>query len=42
MAEREKPYEEARKDAEAFLRGDSFRPEVFRSRYENKKTTRED
>jgi len=33
MAERTKPYEEARKDAEAFFRGDSFRSEVFLSRY---------
>ncbi len=29
MAEPTKPYEEARKDAEAFFRGDSFRSEVF-------------
>jgi hypothetical protein len=42
MAERKKPYEEARKDAEAFLRGDRISPEIFPSRYENKKATRED
>jgi ribonucleoside-diphosphate reductase alpha chain len=33
MARQTKPYEEARKDAEAFFRGDSLRTEVFLSRY---------
>jgi len=33
MARQAKPYEEARKDAEAFFRGDSLRTEVFLSRY---------
>jgi ribonucleoside-diphosphate reductase alpha chain len=33
MARRGKPYEEARKDAEAFFRGDRLRTEVFLSRY---------
>jgi len=33
MADRTKPYEEARKDAEAFFLGDSLRTEVFLSRY---------
>ena len=32
MANRAKPNEEARKDAEAFFRGDSLRTEVFHSR----------
>jgi hypothetical protein len=32
MANRAKPNEEARKDAEAFFRGDSLRTEVFLSR----------
>ncbi len=30
MARQAKPYEEARKGAEAFFRGDSLRTEVFR------------
>lgn len=33
MARKAKPYEEARKDAEAFFRGDNLRTEVFLSRY---------
>ena len=33
MTRKAKPYEEARKDAEAFFRGDSLRTEVFLSRY---------
>src|SRR5660398_210044 len=33
MANRAKPNEEARKDAEAFFLGDSLRTEVFLSRY---------
>jgi ribonucleoside-diphosphate reductase alpha chain len=33
MARQSKPYEEARKDAEIFFRGDSLRIEVFLSRY---------
>ncbi|MGE5285413.1 MAG: adenosylcobalamin-dependent ribonucleoside-diphosphate reductase [Actinomycetota bacterium] len=33
MARQAKPYGEARKDAEAFFRGDSLRTEVFLSRY---------
>ncbi len=33
MARRAKGYEEARKDAESFFRGDSLRAEVFLSRY---------
>lgn len=33
MARQAKPYEEARKGAEAFFRGDSLRTEVFLSRY---------
>jgi ribonucleoside-diphosphate reductase alpha chain len=33
MNRKAKPYEEARKDAEAFFRGDSLRTEVFLSRY---------
>ncbi|MCL5884188.1 MAG: ribonucleoside-diphosphate reductase, adenosylcobalamin-dependent, partial [Deltaproteobacteria bacterium] len=33
MARKAKPYEEARKDAEAFFPGDSLRTEVFLSRY---------
>jgi len=33
MARQAKPYEEARKDVEAFFRGDSLRTEVFLSRY---------
>jgi len=32
MANRAKPNEEARKDAESFFRGDSLRTEVFLSR----------
>ena len=33
MADRSKSYEEARKDAEGFFRGDGFRAEVFLTRY---------
>jgi len=33
MARQAKPYEEARKGAEAFFRGDSLRTELFLSRY---------
>lgn len=33
MARKAKPYEEARKDADAFFRGDNLRTEVFLSRY---------
>jgi ribonucleoside-diphosphate reductase alpha chain len=33
MARQAKPYEEARKEAESFFRGDSLRTEVFLSRY---------